>query len=115
MGSDDDLDLGDDEEVDCELICLRTLLASLRLMLVVLPTVDEGDIRDRTTDYLDELAKTEANRYARENDLFDSDSVWSDEILWASPLDQFDCYQRFSSLLSCMFTSLLRIQSQSPG
>jgi len=43
----------------------------------------------------------QAGRYSRENDLFDSDSAWSDEILWASPLDQFDCYQRFSSLLSC--------------
>ncbi|GAA6059439.1 hypothetical protein JCM10212_005378 [Sporobolomyces blumeae] len=80
MGSDDDLDLGDDDEADW----------------------DEGDIRDRTTDYLDTLAQTEANRYARSNDLLDSDSAWSDEILWASPLDQFDCYQRFSALLSSL-------------
>ncbi|GAA5946962.1 hypothetical protein JCM3765_002093 [Sporobolomyces pararoseus] len=90
MGSDDDLDLGDDEEAD----------------------FDEGDIRDRTTDYLDELAKSEVNRYARENDLFDSDSAWSDEILWASPLDQFDCYQRFSSLLSSLSSANASLYQQ---
>lgn len=28
---------------------------------LVISTVDEGDIRDRTTDYLDELARTEVN------------------------------------------------------
>ncbi|GAA6009458.1 hypothetical protein JCM11491_003564 [Sporobolomyces phaffii] len=93
MGSDDDLDLGDDEEVD----------------------FDEGDIRDRTTEYLDELAKADVSRYARENDLLDSDSAWSDEILWASPLDQFDCYQRFSSLLSSLSTGNAALYQQAVG
>ncbi|GAA5932308.1 uncharacterized protein JCM15063_001186 [Sporobolomyces koalae] len=93
MDSDDDLDLGDDEEAD----------------------FDEGDIRDRTTDYLDELARTEASRYARDNDLLDSDSAWSDEILWASPLDSFDCYQRFSALFSSLSSANANLYQQAVG
>lgn len=44
----------------------------------------------------------QASRAARFGNGFadDGDSGWSDEILWASPLDQFDAYARFSSLLA---------------
>lgn len=42
----------------------------------------------------------QANRLARAGAFDDGDSAWSDEILWASPLDQFDSYQRFSGLLA---------------
>ncbi|TKA51096.1 hypothetical protein B0A53_05882 [Rhodotorula sp. CCFEE 5036] len=63
---------------------------------------EEPDVRDRTTDYLDELAATEAQRAARLAAFDDGDSGWSDEILWASPLDQFDSYERFSSLLATL-------------
>ncbi|GAA5899248.1 hypothetical protein JCM8208_001596 [Rhodotorula glutinis] len=77
MSDEDDLDLGDEEG-----------------------DFDEADVRDRTTDFMDQLAQSEANRLARSGAFGDGDSVWSDEILWASPLDQFDSYQRFSSLLA---------------
>ncbi|GAA5825525.1 hypothetical protein JCM3770_004314, partial [Rhodotorula araucariae] len=77
MSDEDDLDLGDDDG-----------------------DFDEADVRDRTTDYLDQLAQSEANRLARAGAFSDGDSAWSDEILWASPLDQFDSYQRFSTLLA---------------
>ncbi|BGP14532.1 hypothetical protein JCM10213_005180 [Rhodosporidiobolus nylandii] len=73
---DDDLDLG--EEGDFE----------------------ESDVRDRTTDYLDKLAEAEADRLIRAQEFSDGDSAWSDEILWASPLDEFDSYSRFSGLLA---------------
>ncbi|KWU42562.1 ARM repeat-containing protein [Rhodotorula sp. JG-1b] len=63
---------------------------------------EEPDVRDRTTDYLDELAATEAQRAARLAAFDDGDSGWSDEILWASPLDQFDSYERFSNLLATL-------------
>ncbi|GAA5935374.1 hypothetical protein JCM1841_001937 [Sporobolomyces salmonicolor] len=92
MGEDDDLDLYEDDG-----------------------EFEEDDIRDRTTDYLDELAQSEAARFARENDLLDSDSAWSDEILWASPLDQFDCYQRFSSLLLTLHNANPSLYQQAIG
>ncbi|GAA5868463.1 hypothetical protein JCM1840_007004 [Sporobolomyces johnsonii] len=92
MGEDDDLELYEDDG-----------------------EFEEDDIRDRTTDYLDELAQSEAARFARENDLLDSDSAWSDEILWASPLDQFDCYQRFSSLLSTLHAANPSLYQQAIG
>lgn len=31
----------------------------------------------------------------------DAGSNWSEEILWASPLDQFDAYTRFTACLTC--------------
>ncbi|GAA5866795.1 hypothetical protein JCM3774_001803 [Rhodotorula dairenensis] len=80
MSDDEDLDFGDEDEEE------------------------ETDVRDRTTDYLDELAATEAQRAARLGAFEDGDSGWSDEILWASPLDQFDSYERFSTLLATLQT-----------
>jgi len=46
------------------------------------------------------LDRSQANRLSRAGAFGDGDSAWSDEILWASPLDQFDSYQRFSGLLA---------------
>ncbi|BGP23398.1 nonsense-mediated mRNA decay protein [Rhodotorula toruloides] len=82
MSDDEDLDLGEDDG-----------------------DFDDADVRDRTTDYLDQLAQSEANRLARGGAFDDGDSAWSDEILWASPLDQFDSYQRFSGLLANLQTA----------
>lgn len=32
----------------------------------------------------------------------DNGSTWSDEILWASPLDQFDAYVRFAATIGAL-------------
>ncbi|GAA5967114.1 hypothetical protein JCM11641_000445 [Rhodosporidiobolus odoratus] len=90
MGDDeDDLDLGDDGDFE------------------------ENDIRDRRTDYLDQLAEAEADRIIRAQEDSDAASAWSDEILWASPLDQFDSYQRFSGLLAGLQTANPALYQQS--
>ncbi|GAA6019455.1 hypothetical protein JCM10207_001394 [Rhodosporidiobolus poonsookiae] len=90
MGEDeDDLDLGDGDDFE------------------------ESDVRDRTTDYLDQLAESEADRIIRAQEGYDGDSSWSDEILWASPLDQFDSYQRFSALLAGLQTANPTLYQQS--
>ncbi|GAA5829387.1 hypothetical protein JCM11251_005030 [Rhodosporidiobolus azoricus] len=89
MGDDeDDLDLGDDGDFD------------------------EGDVRDRTVSYLDQLEEAEADRLIRSHNGDDADA-WSEEILWASPLDQFDSYQRFSGLLAGLQTANPALYQQS--
>ncbi|GAA6037955.1 hypothetical protein JCM8097_009507 [Rhodosporidiobolus ruineniae] len=74
---------------------------------------EETDVRDRTTDYLDKLAEAEADRIIRAQEMSDGDSAWSEEILWASPLDQFDSYQRFSGLLAGLQTANPTLYQQS--
>ncbi|GAA5868690.1 hypothetical protein JCM8547_003784 [Rhodosporidiobolus lusitaniae] len=95
---DDDSDMGDDED---------------DLDLGEDGDFEETDARDRTTDYLDQLAESEADRIIRAQEASDGDSMWSDEILWASPLDQFDSYQRFSSLLAGLQTANPALYQQS--
>ncbi|GJN87375.1 hypothetical protein Rhopal_000324-T1 [Rhodotorula paludigena] len=90
MSDEDDLDLGEDDG-----------------------DFEEADVRDRNTDFLDQLAQSEANRLARAGAFDDGDSAWSDEILWASPLDQFDSYQRFSGLLAGLQTANPTLYQQS--
>ncbi|GAA5884573.1 hypothetical protein JCM6882_005303 [Rhodosporidiobolus microsporus] len=91
MGDDeDDLDLG--EEGDFE---------------------EESDVRDRTVSYLDQLEEAEADRLIRSQNAGDDASAWSEEILWASPLDQFDSYQRFSTLLAGLQTANPNLYQQS--
>lgn len=45
---------------------------------------------------------------ADESDDDDNASTWSEEVIWSSPLDEFDSYIRFTAVLTCQcyFSSL---------
>lgn len=55
------------------------------------------------------LSITDIFRQADEADEDNSDlaSDWSEEVLWASPLDSIDVYERFATLITGMDASLL--------
>lgn len=101
--------------------------------------IEEGDVRDATTDYLEQIAQAEVRRArkhtngawtltvvqsqirrALENGGGDADSVassvWSDEVLWISPLDSIDVYAHFTSVLTGLESSnpaLFQLATQS--
>ncbi|KAI5474959.1 hypothetical protein MNV49_002143 [Pseudohyphozyma bogoriensis] len=65
---------------------------------------EDGDIVDSSDDYIDQLVRKELERNAREAADTDSEagSTWSDEILWASPLDDLDVYKKFTETLTAL-------------
>ncbi|SCV67913.1 BQ2448_5524 [Microbotryum intermedium] len=72
--------------------------------------VEEGDLKDATNDYLEQLiARDNAGTLGGNEDEDDDDdacSNWSDEILWASPLDEIDTYVKFTTVLTTLERSV---------
>ncbi|KDE03158.1 hypothetical protein MVLG_06352 [Microbotryum lychnidis-dioicae p1A1 Lamole] len=67
---------------------------------------EEGDLKDATNDYLERLiARDNAGATEGEDD-DDARSDWSDEILWASPLDDVDAYVKFTTVLTTLERSV---------
>ncbi|KAM0754334.1 ARM repeat-containing protein [Meredithblackwellia eburnea MCA 4105] len=60
---------------------------------------EEGDVQDATNEYLEMLARKQAEGG---DDDDDTASNWSEEVTWVSPLDSFDMYERFSSTLQAI-------------
>ncbi|KAK4050929.1 Nonsense-mediated mRNA decay protein 5 [Microbotryomycetes sp. JL221] len=65
--------------------------------------INDEDVKDSTTRYLDMLDEAQARK--NQNDQDDDDdqslnSTWSEEVLWSSPLDEIDAYVLFTTTLT---------------